>query len=107
MSLIISTGFYSNLSYQRHCLSPKEVNKLSVLSQTMYVLKRQNLKDYRLSPRTPFIALCLEKQIPVELKHSCSSLFLHYKHLRFLKCQEPRTIPEINIVSLYVISRSF
>lgn len=69
-------------------------------------LKRQNLKDHRLSsllPPSPFIALCLEEQIPIELKHSCSSLFLHYKHLSFLKCQEPRTIPEINIVSLYVI----
>lgn len=58
---------------------------------------------YLPSLHPPSIALCLEEQTPIELTHSCSSLFLHYKHLSFLKCQEPRTIPEINIVSLYVI----
>lgn len=35
--LIISAGFCSNLSYQ-NCLSSKEVNKLGVLSQAMYVI---------------------------------------------------------------------
>lgn len=38
ISVIISAGFCSNLSYQKNCLSSKEVNKLGVLSQTMYVI---------------------------------------------------------------------